>query len=124
MESNQESINPPSPPHNRITGPFLLNKLISFLASDAPVYRGFEYLVLLFFSGTNMLCIIYKVVWMCLQATKPSQPDKPPHTKPTNTAVASSICLHSYFHRCFRTGMRLKSAVIGRVIIYVSIFDR
>ena len=33
----------------------------------------------------------------------------------TKTAVASSICLHQYFHRCFRTGMRLKSAVIGIV---------
>ncbi|EWM27872.1 multidrug resistance-associated protein 1-like isoform 1 [Nannochloropsis gaditana] len=30
-------------------------------------------------------------------------------------AVCSSISLHQYFHRCFRTGMRLKSAVIGLV---------
>lgn len=34
---------------------------------------------------------------------------------PSFSAVCSSISLHQYFHRCFRTGMRLKSAVIGLV---------
>lgn len=34
---------------------------------------------------------------------------------PCFSAVCSSISLHQYFHRCFRTGMRLKSAVIGLV---------
>lgn len=43
--------NPPPPPTHTNPGPFLLNKLISFLASDLPLYRGFEYLALLFLSG-------------------------------------------------------------------------
>ena len=50
-------------------GPLLLNKLITYLGSEEPIYKGFEYLGLLFVSS-----------------------------------VCSSICLHQYFHRCFRTG--------------------
>ena len=31
------------------------------------------------------------------------------------TAVIQSLCLHQYFHRCFKVGMRVRSAVIHAV---------
>jgi len=113
---------PPSLPPSLLPpqGPLLLKQLIMYLGSDEPPYRGYEYLGMLFAAGgwpeggREGGREREKGAPRCLWHSHTSHT---PHLHPSlpSLAVCSSICLHQYFHRCFRTGMRLKSAIIGLV---------